>query len=69
MLREVPNIFEYRGRAFDREAVIELALKLSEIAERENILEMDLNPVLYTKRDASLRMQRYFSEKRSPLKG
>jgi len=45
MLREVPNIFEYRGRAFDREAVIELALKLSEIAERENILEMDLNPV------------------------
>ncbi|MEM1578905.1 MAG: acetate--CoA ligase family protein, partial [Archaeoglobaceae archaeon] len=39
------DIFNYRGKKFDKEAIIELALKINEIVEKENILEMDLNPV------------------------
>ncbi|MEM4504088.1 MAG: CoA-binding protein, partial [Archaeoglobaceae archaeon] len=47
MLNELrsKDIFSYRGKKFDKEAIIELAVKVSEIVEKENILEMDLNPV------------------------
>ncbi|MCS7119192.1 MAG: acetate--CoA ligase family protein [Archaeoglobaceae archaeon] len=47
MLEELisKDIFDYRGKRFDKKAIIELALKVSEIVEKENILEMDLNPV------------------------
>ncbi|MEM0315696.1 MAG: acetate--CoA ligase family protein, partial [Archaeoglobaceae archaeon] len=47
MLNELrsKDIFSHRGKELDREAIVELALKVSEIAEKENILEMDLNPV------------------------
>lgn len=66
MLREIPDVFEYRGKVFDREAVIELALKLSEIVEREKILEMDLNPVfLYEKGYAVVDAKIFFGERKS----
>lgn len=39
------EIFSYRGKKFDREAIVDLALKVSEIVERESVVEMDLNPV------------------------
>lgn len=47
MLNELRSkeIFSYRGRKLDREAIVELALKVSDIVVKENILEMDLNPV------------------------
>ncbi|MFN3384210.1 MAG: acetate--CoA ligase family protein [Archaeoglobaceae archaeon] len=38
------EIFGHR-KTLDREAIVELALRVSEIAEKESILEMDLNPV------------------------
>lgn len=47
MLNELrsKDIFSYRRKKFDKRAVLELAVRVSEIMEKENTLEMDLNAV------------------------
>ncbi|MEM4540782.1 MAG: acetate--CoA ligase family protein [Archaeoglobaceae archaeon] len=48
MVREIKGykvLQGYRGKKVDVSAIVEVLLKLNEIVEKENVVEMDLNPI------------------------
>ena len=67
MIKEIKGyrILEgYRGLKGDVDALVELLLKVSEIAEKENIKEMDLNPVFVYEKGYAVADARIWKEKR-----
>ncbi len=70
MIKELRSrdAFSHR-KNLDREAIVELALKISKIAEKESILEMDLNPVFVYEKGCVVADARIVIGKRKIFKG